>query len=64
MEEEKSAVEGLMLLWQRLHAEMQRMRASPATRLLDQVLQVMNPASGLALQDRQQVPCTTWSQLV
>jgi len=54
-EEEERAVEGLMLLWRRLNAEMQRMQASPAARLLDDVLQAMDPASGLTLQDRQQV---------
>ena len=55
MEEEESAIEGLMLLWRRLHAEMQRMRATPATRLLDDVLRAMNPASELDLADRQEV---------
>ncbi len=54
-EEEAGAVEGLMLLWRRLNAEMQRMQASPAARLLDDVLQAMDPDSGLTLQDRQQV---------
>ncbi|KAL0031766.1 hypothetical protein WJX79_006201 [Trebouxia sp. C0005] len=53
-EEEEAAFEGLMLLWRRLNAELQRMQASPAARLLDTVLQVMDPASGLTLQDRQQ----------
>lgn len=57
MEEEESAIEGLMLLWRRLHAEMQRMRATPATRLLDDVLRAMNPASELDLADRQEVYC-------
>lgn len=59
MEEEESAIEGLMLLWRRLHAEMQRMRASPATRLLDDVLRAMNPASQLDMSDRQEV-CCSW----
>ncbi|DBB03936.1 TPA: hypothetical protein ACH3X1_013013 [Trebouxia sp. C0004] len=53
-EDEEGAVEGLMLLWRRLNAELQRMQASPAARLLDDVLQAMDPASGLTLQDRQQ----------
>ncbi|KAL3139728.1 hypothetical protein ABBQ38_004033 [Trebouxia sp. C0009 RCD-2024] len=55
MEEEESAIEGLMLLWRRLHAEMQRNRATPATRLLDDVLRAMNPASQLDFSDRQEV---------
>lgn len=55
MEEEESAIEGLMLLWRRLHAEMQRIRASPATRLLDDVLRAMNPASQLDFSERQEV---------
>ncbi len=55
MGEEEGAVEGLLLLWRRLNAEMQRMQATPAARLLDEVLQAMDPASGLTLQDRQQV---------
>ena len=57
MEEEESAIEGLLLLWRRLHAEMQRMRATPATRLLDDVLRAMNPASELNPADRQEVYC-------
>ena len=36
------------------------MEASPAARLLDDALQVMDPASGLTLKDRQQV-CATFS---
>ena len=55
MGEEEGAVEGLLLLWRRLNAELQRLEATPAARLLDEVLQAMDPASGLTLQDRQQV---------
>lgn len=54
MGEEEGAVEGLLLLWRRLNAELQRLEATPAARLLDEVLQAMDPASGLTLQDRQQ----------
>lgn len=61
-EDEEGAVEGLMLLWRRLNAEVQRMQASPAARLLDDVLQAMDPASGLTLQDRQQVLPTSYRQ--
>ena len=50
MEEEENAIEGLMLLWRRL-------RATPATCLLDDVLRAMNPASELDLADRQEVYC-------
>ncbi len=63
-EDEEGAVEGLMLLWRRLNAELQRMQASPAARLLDDVLRAMDPASGLTLQDRQQVlPISCQQQL-
>ena len=58
--EERGAVEGLLLLWRRLNAELQRMQASPAAALLDQVLRAMDPASGLVLRDRQQVLLLCW----
>ena len=63
MGEEQGAVEGLLLLWRRLSAEVQRMQASPAAALLDQVLRAMDPASGLLLQDRQQVFLIRWAVL-
>ena len=53
-------MEGLLLLWRRLNAELQRMQASPAASLLDQVLRAMDPASGLVLRDRQQVFLSCW----
>ena len=58
--EERGAVEGLLLLWRRLNAELQRMQASPAAALLDQVLRAIDPASGLVLRDRQQVFLLLW----
>lgn len=45
---QKSDLEGLVAIWRRLRAEVERKQASPAMRLLDELLMIVSPFDELA----------------
>eukprot|EP00210_Caulerpa_lentillifera_P005069 g4842.t1 len=50
--EDKETISGLKMIWRRIRAELERKRASPGIRLLDELLSILHPASGGTQQER------------
>ena len=51
MGQEASAVEGMEALWRRLQAEVERKESTPSLRLLDDLLNILDPGGGGAADD-------------
>lgn len=50
--QDDKVIDGLMMLWRRMCTEFERRTATPALRLLDDVLALLTPAAGGTYEDR------------
>lgn len=50
--EDKETIEGLRIIWRRIRAEIERKNATPAIRLLDELLSILHPSAGGTQQER------------
>jgi len=50
--EDKETIEGLRIIWRRIRAEIERNNATPAIRLLDELLSFLHPSAGGTKQER------------